>query len=311
MKRLISTVDLPREEWLKVRRTGLTGTDIGAITGMNPYSSAFQVYHDKLSEETEDYDNEAMRQGRDLEEYVARRFTEETGLKVRKANAVYQNEEYPFMLADFDRLVVGQKAGLECKTVSAYSADKWSDGRIPLHYQMQVQHYLAVSGFDTWYIAALIMGREFVIRKIERDEELIRNLIIIEKRFWEENVVKRIPPDPDGSRAYSDMLLQLYSAEKDKEIRLFGMKEQLVRRAEIEQLVKKLETEKEQIDQSIKLRMQDASYAVAEDYRIFWTQANQNRIDAKRLKEEQPEIYDRYAKEVVSRRFCVKYDPAA
>ena len=88
-----------------------------------------------------------MRQGRDLEEYVARRFSEETGLKVRRANAIFQNEENPFMLADFDRLIVGQKAGLECKTVSPYSSDKWNDGNIPLHYQMQVQHYLAVSWF--------------------------------------------------------------------------------------------------------------------------------------------------------------------
>ena len=307
----MSTIDLPKEKWLQIRKQGLTGTDIGAITGMNPYSSAFQIYHDKVSEEIEEFDNEAMRQGRDLEEYVAKRFMEETGLKVRRANAVFQNEEYPFMLADFDRLVVGEEAGLECKTVSAYSTDKWSDGRTPLHYLMQVQHYLAVSGYKVWYVAALIMGREFVIRKIERDEDLIRNLIIIEKRFWEDHVLARVAPDPDGSKAYSEMLLHLYQGDEKKEIQLFGMKEQLFRRAEIERLVKKLETEREQIDQNIKLQMQDASYAVAEDYRISWVQSNQNRIDAKRLKEEQPEIYNHYIKEVTSRRFSVKYSPAA
>ena len=252
-----------------------------------------------------------MRQGRDLEEYVAKRFTEETGLKVRRANAIYQNEDYPFMLADFDRLIVGEEAGLECKTVNAYSADRWSDGKIPLHYQMQVQHYLAVSGYKVWYVAALSMGKEFVVRKIERDEELIQNLIIIEKQFWEEHVLAGIAPDPDGSKAYSDMLLQLYHGDAAKEIQLFGMKEELMRREEIEQLLKKLETEKEQIDQRIKLQMQDASYAVAEDYRISWVQANQNRIDTKRLKEEQPEIYHQYSKEVTSRRFCIKHSPAA
>ena len=91
MKRLISTVGLPKEDWLKIRRTGLTGTDIGAITGMNPYSSAFQVYHDKLSEEIEDFDNEAMRQGRDLEEYVAKRFEEASGKKVRRCNYIIRN----------------------------------------------------------------------------------------------------------------------------------------------------------------------------------------------------------------------------
>ena len=180
MKRLISTIGLDKREWLRYRKKGITGTDAGAIVGLNPYNSAAQVYQDKITDAIEEWDNEAMRQGRDLEEYVARRFSEQTGLKVRKANAIYQNEEHPFMLADFDRLIVGQEAGLECKTVNAYSADKWSDGKIPLHYQMQVQHYLAVSGYKKWYVAALIMGREFVIREINRDEELIANLILIE-----------------------------------------------------------------------------------------------------------------------------------
>lgn len=177
---------------------------------MNPYISAFQIYQDKITDEVEEYDNESMRQGRDLEEYVAKRFTEETGKKVRHANAIYQNEKNKFMLADFDRLVVGEKAGLECKTVNAYSADKWKNGEIPLHYQMQVQHYLAVSGFERWYVAALIFGREFIVREIVRDEDIIKNLIIIEKRFWEQNVLKKIAPEPDGSQGYSDMLGKLY-----------------------------------------------------------------------------------------------------
>ena len=118
MKRLISTLNLSKEDWLRYRKCGITGTDAGAILGLNPYRSAFQVYHDKISDTIENIDNEAMRQGRDLEDYVAQRFTEATGLKVRRANAIYQSEEHPLLLADFDRLIVGQKAGLECKTVS-------------------------------------------------------------------------------------------------------------------------------------------------------------------------------------------------
>ena len=134
MKRLISTLNLSKEDWLRYRKCGITGTDAGAILGLNPYRSAFQVYHDKISDTTENIDNEAMRQGRDLEDYVAQRFTEATGLKVRRANAIYQSEDHPLLLADFDRLIVGQKAGLECKTVSPFSADKWADGKIPAHY---------------------------------------------------------------------------------------------------------------------------------------------------------------------------------
>lgn len=170
MKRLVSTIGLPKEEWLKYRKQGICGSDAGAIAGMNPYVSAFSVYQDKIAEKIKEIpDNEAMKQGRDLEEYVAKRFTEETGMRVKRANYIFQNEKYNWMLADFDRLIVGQKAGLECKTVSPYSAEKWKDGAVPLSYLLQVQHYLAVSGYECWYVAALIYGRDFVIRKIERD----------------------------------------------------------------------------------------------------------------------------------------------
>ena len=213
MKRLISTLNLSKEDWLRYRKCGITGTDAGAILGVNPYRSAFQVYCDKNSETIENIDNEAMRQGRDLEDYVAQRFTEATGLKVRRANAIYQSEEHPLLLADFDRLIVGQKAGLECKTVSPFSADKWADGKIPAHYMAQVNHYLAVSGFDCWYIAALIFGEELVIHKITTDKEVLNNLIAKEEHFWKYNVMPEIPPVPTGSEGDTQQINQLYSAD--------------------------------------------------------------------------------------------------
>lgn len=306
MKKIVSTLNLSREEWLKYRKKGICGTDAGAITGFNPYVSAFSVYRDKTSDEISEFDNEAMRQGRDMEDYVARRFMEETGKQVRRANAIYKNEKHPIMLADFDRLIVGEKAGLECKTVSPYSADKWSDGKIPMHYQMQVQHYLAVSGYECWYIAALIFGRDFIIRKIERDEELINNLIVIEENWWKKHIVENTIPEPDGSTAYTKLLNEYYHSDRDKTVKLYGMDKTLERRGEIDSLIKKLNIEKEAIDQRIKINLEDASYGETEKYKISWIDTVQNRIDSKKLKAENPDIYNGYLNEVHSKRFTVK-----
>lgn len=306
MKKIVSTLNLSREEWLKYRKKGICGTDAGAITGFNPYVSAFSVYKDKTSDEISEFDNEAMRQGRDMEDYVARRFMEETGKQVRRANAIYENEKHPIMLADFDRLIVGEKAGLECKTVSPYSADKWSDGKIPMHYQMQVQHYLAVSGYDCWYIAALIFGRDFIIRKIERDEELINNLIVIEENWWKKHIVENTIPEPDGSTAYTKLLNEYYHSDRDKTVKLYGMDKTLERRGEIDSLINKLNIEKEAIDQRIKINLEDASYGETEKYKISWIDTVQNRIDSKKLKAENPDIYNGYLNEVHSKRFTVK-----
>lgn len=308
MKRLVSTVNLPKEEWLRYRKTGLTGTDAGAITGMNPYVSAFQIYQDKITEEITETDSERMRQGRDLEEYVAKRFEEETGLKVRNANAIYQNKAHPIMLADFDRLIIGQKAGLECKTVSPYAGEQWKDEKIPLHYQLQVQHYLAVSGFDCWYVAALILGQEFLIRKIVRDEELIKDLITIEERFWNENVVKRIMPEPDGSKNCYEQIAKMYfRSDREKTIELCGFDSDLKRREELTELIDKLEKEKASIDQKVQLELQEAAYGVTPNYRISWVMAESKRLDNKKLKAENPDLYEQYCKVSGSRRFIVKH----
>ena len=134
MKKLVSTKNLEHSKWLRYRKQGIGGSDAGAICGLNPYRTAIHVYYDKTSDEIEETDNEAMRQGRELEEYVARRFMEATGKKVRRTNFMYQHSKYPWMLADIDRLIVGENAALECKTTSPYMADKWDDDKIPLSY---------------------------------------------------------------------------------------------------------------------------------------------------------------------------------
>lgn len=311
MKRLVSTIGLEKKEWLQYRKHGITGTDAGAIVGLNPYVSAFKVYQDKVSDEIEEIDNESMRQGRDLEAYVAKRFEEQTGKKVKRANAIFYNPEYEWMLADYDRLIIGEKAGLECKTVNAYSADKWKDGKIPLHYQLQVQHYLAVSGYECWYIAALILGRDFIVHKIERDEEMIQDLITIEERFWKQNVLSNNPPDPDGSANYTEMLNKRFQGNTDKSMCLYGVQEDLQRREEIDNLLTRLTQEKNEIDQKIKLRMQDAAYGEAGAYRVSWVPYSQQRIDSTRLKKENPEIYRQYIKVVNGRKFTVKHTDAA
>ena len=307
MSKRIPTADLNYEEWLRLRKTGIGGSDAGAICGLNPYVSPMGVFYEKTREEVETYDNESMRQGRDLEEYVARRFVEETGLKVRRSNAMYQSEEYPFMLANVDRLISGENMGLECKTASAYNADKWTGDSVPAHYEIQCHHYMAVTGAEAWYLAVLIMGREFKYKRIDRDEELIQNLISIEREFWEEHVLTGNMPDPDGSDISNEVINRYFPTAVKKSIPLPSyLNEQLKRREEINRLSKKLEQEQNQIEQQIKLFMGEYEEAFNEHYKVSWSNVDTIRIDSKRLKEERPDLYRDFAKSSQSRRFTVK-----
>lgn len=306
MKKIVSTCNLSREEWLKYRKQGIGGSDAGAICGLNPYRSAIHVYQDKTKDMFEDIDNEAMRQGREFEDYVARRFMEATGKKVRRANAMFGSEKNPFMLADVDRMIVGENAGLECKTASPYMAEKWQNGKIPLSYQTQCYHYMAVCDADAWYIAVLIYGREFKYYKIERDEELIADLIRIEQNFWENHVMKKIMPSPDGSKVADSVIAEYYKESTQDTIRLTGFDEKLRRREELMEVIGRMETEKKQIEQEVKIFMGEAEEAENEKYYVSWKSVSSMRIDEKRLKEEQPEIYEQYKRPSVSRRFSVK-----
>ncbi len=303
----ISTANMSHEDWLWLRKSGIGGSDAGAICGLNPYASPMSVYRDKISEDISDADNEAMRQGRDLEDYVARRFMEATGLKVRRSNMMYRSDDHPCMIADIDRLVVGEDAGLECKTASAYNADKWKDGEVPMHYLIQCCHYMAVTGKKAWYIAVVILGQEFKYAKITRDDAMIANLIAIEEAFWNSHIIPRIVPPPDGSKACDEVLEQYFHrARKDSAIPLIGFDEKLNRRSELLGKIKQLEQEQRQIEQEVKLFMQDNEIAASDKYRVSWANVDTARLDTKRMKAEKPEVYQNFVKVTSSRRLTIK-----
>ena len=297
-----------QEEWLRIRKNYLTGTDAGAVCGMNPYKSAMQVYLDKISPDIEIMDNESMRLGRDLEDYVAARFMEATGKKVRRTNAMYVNDEYPFMMANVDRLVTGEKAGLECKTASPYSSDRWKDGNIPEWYYLQCQHYIKTLEMDGWYLAVLIFGKGFQYTYIPRDEELLADLVEIERDFWEKYIQAGNMPSPDGSKDADKLIQKYFHSKAGVQTRLVGLDEQITRRNELASLVKKLQTEQKSIEQELKMYLgkEQAQIGISDKFRVTWTTFETQRIDTERLKKEKPEIYRDYSKVQISSRLNIQ-----
>ena len=104
--------------WLKERKKGIGGSDVAAVLGLSKYKTALDVYLDKTTDEITVKESEALRQGKDLEPYVASRFTEETGLKVYQKNEILQHPEYPYIIANIDYFIEGMPAFLECKTTA-------------------------------------------------------------------------------------------------------------------------------------------------------------------------------------------------
>lgn len=183
-----------RLQWLRERQKGIGGSDVPALI-LPPekyrWERPVDIWRSKVEPVTEDRQSLAAEVGTFCEPLVARLFTRETGIAVHQDHRHFQHPAYPFMLANIDRKVSRQRAGLECKTTSAYRDKLFTEELFPLEYFCQIQHYLAVTGWDYWYLAALIGNHRFVHYKVERDEVFIRDVLIpTEVKFWE-TVVSR------------------------------------------------------------------------------------------------------------------------
>ena len=301
----ISTKDMPHEEWLEHRRKSIGGSDASAIIGMNIYSSPYTVWADKLGKIPPKEDNEAMRLGRDLEEYVAKRFTEKTGKKVRRENNILINPDYPFAHANVDRMIIGEDAGFEAKTTSALNLRKFKNGEYPANYYVQCVHYLAVTGCERWYLGVLILGVGFQDYVIERDEGEINALMKSEEEFWQ-YVESQVAPATDGSDSTSETLKTIYPESNGEEINLMAYEYDLQQYMSLSSLIKDVEKQKEECANKIKAFMGEASKGECGKYKVAWSSSVRCTFDHKKFAEDNPDIdLSAYYKSTPTRTFKV------
>lgn len=295
------------EDWLKKRKSGIGGSDAAAVMGMNSYASPFSVWADKTGRSKPKEETEAMRIGHDLEDYVAKRWCEQTGKKVRRDSRIHRNDDYPFALATIDRWVVGEKAGLECKTTNVLNLQKFNNGEYPDNYYVQCMHYMAVTGADRWYLAVLVMGREFFTYTIERDEDEIRSLMEGEAYFWNEYVLKDNPPPADGMKSTTQVINGMYSIPVDDDVDLFGLDEAIDNYMAVKQQIKELDGAKEKMEQSLKIALGGAERGYSDHYQVTWKAQSRRTFQAKQFAKDHPEMdLEKYYKTSNYRKFEVK-----
>jgi putative phage-type endonuclease len=216
----------PRERWLEERRKGVGSADASTICGVNPGRSLYTAYQDKVGALPSPEENDAMWLGTQMEPVIARLFTRLTGLRVRRSGLL-RNVRTPWLQCTPDRVVSenGETGGLEIKFHNAMRREEWDGGEVSDHCLVQVIHDLAVTGWTWMYVLAVIDGNVPCLRRIERvpdggvprtagalgvTETDIALLVQVEKRFWFEHVVPRVPPPVDGSDSTTGTLKTLY-----------------------------------------------------------------------------------------------------
>ena len=308
MRTLVKTANMPREEWLKWRTLGIGGSDASVIVGLNKFRSVYQLWLEKTGQVVpEEEENDYTHFGNLLEPIVRAEFTRRTGIKVRAKKALLQSEEFPYMIADLDGVIYenGEMCIFEAKTASAYKKETWEEG-VPVEYELQVQHYMAVTGAKKTYIAALVGGNQFFYYEVYRDEELINIIIQAEQRFWVENVLQRKEPVPDGSDATTDYLKQKYRSSNGETIALPADALELCASYDnlSEQIISVTER-RNAVANQLKAYLKENEVGIVGDRKVSWKSVISTSFDKKRLEQENREVYEAYVTKTEYRRFMV------
>lgn len=316
--RLVGTKQLPREDWLAVRKQGIGSSDAAAAVGLNPYKSQLELWLEKTGRDTslpklDPQDEESPAYwGNILEPIVATHYTRRSGHRVRRINAVLQHPDpkLPWMLANIDREVIGADDVqiLECKTAGINGARLWKEG-VPEYVQLQVMHQLAVTGKQAADVAVLLGGQHLEIHRIERDESMIARLIDLERLFWD-YVVSDIPPPADGSTSAEAALRCLYPEDNGLTLDFSQHTELASTYMELKaarQNIAQQETREAQLKQVLQQAMGAATRAEFAEGYISWRKSKDSiALDVEQMLKDKPYLQARYPKiKTGSRRFLV------
>ena len=305
---IAKTTEISHEEWLALRQKGIGGSEAAAVCGFNRYCSPLEVWLRKTGRKEAEADNEAMYFGRLLEPIIREEFSRRTNLKVQTCSFMFSYREFPFMLANIDGVVTekdGTKALLEIKTTNSFTTAKDFEDGLPVEWYFQVQHYMAVTDLNKGYVAVLIGGNQFKYQVVERDEETIENIIALESHFWNEYVLKDVPPPADYNSG--ECLATLYPESDGSSVILPVESEQLVDDyLKIKAAEEDLKKSKAETENKLKALLKESESGITPSgYKVSWKSYSQSRFDTTKFKAAHAELAAQFTTTTNGRKFSV------
>ena len=292
------------DEWHAERRKGIGGSDAAAVAGLSQWSTALDVYYEKIGEGTNE-ESTAMRRGTLLEPAIRQMYADETGRQVVQPEKAFVNTPLDFVRANLDGVASGEIV-LECK--SARDRSGWGEpgtSDIPIVYLCQVQHNMMAARMHRTDVAVLFGDFEFTIYPIEADPEFQSLLLEQEAAFWR-CVQQRIPPEPvssaDIQRRWPRGIVDAVAASS-RDVQAARVL------SAVKDSIKSLGEIKEQAEAILKASIKDAEgLAVDGETLCTWKNARStDHFDKTRFQRENPEIYEQYlTQSSPTRRFLLK-----
>jgi putative phage-type endonuclease len=301
-----------------LRPFGIGGSDIGAILGLSPYKTAFQVWTEKIDTSRQpSYDALHLRFGQHIEPFIAQEYEKLTGNKTVHHQQTLRHAQHPFLYGHVDRFVTDQtgvspivngqarcKTLLECKSASIFNRHEWGEpgtDEIPPAYHAQCAWYMAITQCSRVDVAVLLGNQDLRIYVVNRDIELENRLIERALDFWHNHVLSKRAPQPNTEAD----IRALYLNESP------GM-ELSADQSLLQTLVSyanEINSKCEALKHEILIRMADAE-KITHNGKIIatWKSSRASRrLDTKALTQAHPELIDKFSFHAQgSRRFVFK-----
>lgn len=286
---IIKIATKSREEWKALRSGYIGGSDAASVIGLNPYKSPYSLWAEKTGKLPEFEGNLATDVGTYMEDFIAKLFEKETGKKVRRESRSILNDKYPWAIANYDRLIVGEDAGLECKFTDSLNLKKYKNGEFPDRFYAQCVHYLAVSGKKRWYLAVLIGNKEFKWFCIERDEEEIAALMGEEEKMAV-CIKTNTPPAVDGTESTSNAISTIYPDSDGNIVSLMAYETDLMQYNALSKQIEALEEQKKEVANRVKAFMNTAGKGESNRFKVSWSTSVKKTFDTKAFQSDHKDL---------------------
>ena len=295
-----------------MERKGFIGaSDVSVILGINPFMTPLRLWAIKTGELAEENldDVEAVEWGTRLERVVSDKFSDSHNVKLIARKTRYVHPIYTFLSCELDNIVAGTEELVEIKTVNAWAWKKWSNqDELPAHVIVQVMMQLGLSKRKVGWVACLCGGQKYIEKRVEFDKKMFDDLVLKCVAFWD--LVQSNTP-PSAIAADNDDIVDIYPSSNEQMQQIEELNTKISHLQELKAHISELENQQAKIEAEIKQIIGESAGFTTSQYKVRWTPQISKRLDTKLIKKEQPQIYEKYAKDSFSRVFTVTNNKGA
>ena len=270
---MVTVVPQSKEEWLSLRQENINSTEVSALFGCSPYQTLYELWHIKKGNLKDSFvDNERVKWGTRLQDSIAMGIAEDNAWPIRRMDEYIYDQELRAG-SSFDFSVQRNTALLEIKNVDSLAfKEGWletdSGVESPLHIELQVQHQMMISGYETCYIGALVGGNRAVIIERKKDPLVIAEIKKKIKQFWI-SIYMNDEPKPDFEKD-KDAIRELYKvAKKGKAVEgTMQVKELAEMYSNLTEQLAALNKKRDAIKMQMLTMMGDAEKIIGEGYQV-------------------------------------------